>query len=477
MVRKTCDVAIVGSGFSGLVAANVLADRGLRVLLLDENIRMGGQVLRTLPWSRDASGAVGLRRHGFRLMDGMKREPIEVLNRTKVLDIDEELGLLAEEEERGIISVAPGMLLLATGARERFLPFKGWTLPGVISTGAAQILMKGYGVLPARRMLVSGTGPFLLALSAEFLRNHGKLLSILDMGGLREKLLLLTQGFYHFSKFMEGARYLSAILTAHVPFHHRTAVIEARGRGELDTVVAAKVSSSGSIMRGTERIYRTGCLAVGWGYTPNIELPQRAGCALTYNNTMGGWVVRVGDDLETTVDRVFAAGEITGIAGALKSINEGELAAYGILRKLGRDVDLRRLRLLERQRSRHLRSGVCFNKIHKLPDQAFQAIPDEVTICRCEDVKMGDIRRAVNEGYDTPAVLKRALRIGMGNCQGRTCAPLVYDILSSLTKRTAKDIPVLSVRSPVKAVAVRSFEMTPGLTQASTGLCGRDEGS
>lgn len=457
MVRKSCDVAIVGSGFSGLVAANILADRGLRVLVLDENIRMGGQVLRSLPWSADSSADGGLRRRGVRLIEGIKRKPIEVLNRTKVLDIDEQPALLAEMEEKEIITVAPRVVLLATGARERFLPFKGWTLPGVISTGAAQILMKGSGVLPARKMLVSGTGPFLLALSAEFLRNHGKLLSILDFGGPREKLLMLTQGFHHFSKVMEGARYLAAILTARVPFHHRTMVIEARGRGELDTVVAAGVSSSGSVMGGTERVYRTGCLAVGWGYTPNIELPQRAGCGLTYNTTMGGWVVRVGDDLETTVDRIFAAGEITGIAGALKSINEGELAAYGILRKLDRDVDLRRLRLVERQRSRHLRFGIYFNKLHKLPDAAFPAIPDEVTICRCEDVKMGDIRRAVNEGYDTPVMLKRALRIGMGNCQGRTCAPLVYDILSSLTKRTAKDIPVLSVRTPVKVVAVRSF--------------------
>jgi D-hydroxyproline dehydrogenase subunit alpha len=457
MVRKTCDVAVVGGGFSGLVAAKILADRGLRVSLLDENIRMGGQVLRSLPWSGDSSMSRGLRRHGLRLIDGMKRKPIEVLNRTKVLDIDEQLGLLAEREEKEIISVAPKMLLLATGAREKFLPFKGWTLPGVISTGAAQILMKGSGVLPARKMLVSGTGPFLFALSAEFLRNGGKLVSVLDLGRLREKLFMLTQGFYHFSKVMEGLSFLAAIMKARVPFHHRTAVIEARGCGELDTVVAAKVSRSGRNIGGTEKIYRTGCLAVGWGYTPNIELPQRAGCGLTYNSNMGGWVVRVGNDLETTVDRIFAAGEITGIAGAQKSINEGELAAYGILKKLGREVDLRRLRILERQRSLHLRFGICFNKLHKLPDGAFPAIPDEVTICRCEDVKMGDIRRAVNEGYDTPAMLKRALRIGMGNCQGRTCAPLIYDILSTLTKRTAEDIPVLSVRSPVKVVAVRSF--------------------
>jgi D-hydroxyproline dehydrogenase subunit alpha len=457
MVRKTCDVAIVGAGLSGLAAANILVDRGLRVLLLDENFRTGGQLLRSLPWSGDSSGARGLRRRGLRLIEEMKGKPIEVLNRAKVLDIDEERGLLAEMEEKELISVSAKVLLLATGAREKFLPFRGWTLPGVISTGAAQILMKGFGILPGKKMLVSGIGPFLLALSAEYLKNRGELLSVLDMGGLREKIFMLAHGLCHFSKVMEGAGYLVKIVAARVPYHHRTAVIEARGRGELDEVVTAKVSSHGGIVGGTERVYRTGCLAVGWGYTPNIELPQRAGCALIFKKTQGGWVVRVGADLETTIDRIFAAGEITGIAGALKSLQEGELAAYGILRKLGREVDLTRLRLLERQRRRQVRFGVHFNRLHRLPDGAFSAIPDEVTVCRCEDVKMGDVRKAVNEGYDTPTMLKRALRIGMGNCQGRTCASIIYDILASLTQRTTEDIPVLSVRGPVKAVAVRSF--------------------
>lgn len=457
MTRKTCDVAVVGSGFSGLEAANILAAQGLRVLLLDENIRMGGQLLRALPWPGESPGARGLRRYGFRLINGVRKGPVVVLNHAKVLDIDEHRGLLVEIEEREIITVTSSILLLATGARERFVPFKGWTLPGVISTGAAQILMKDSGVLPAGEMLVSGIGPFMLALSAEFLKNRGRLAAILDMGGLRDKLRLLAESFSFFSKVMEGAQHLAAVFMARVPLHHRTAVVEARGRGAVETVLAAKVSKGGAVIAGTERTYRIGCLAVGWGFTPNIELPQRAGCALHRDDSMGGWVVKVKADLETTVDRVFAAGEITGVAGALKSILEGRLAAQGILRALGREVDPRGMGHLQRQRRRHLRFGSCFNRLHRVPDEFLRSIPDEVTVCRCEDVKMGDIRKAVKEGYDTPAILKRALRTGMGNCQGRTCGPLLYDILAVLTKRKAEEIPPLSVRGPVKAVAVRSF--------------------
>jgi NADPH-dependent 2,4-dienoyl-CoA reductase/sulfur reductase-like enzyme len=457
MIRKKCDIAVVGSGFSGLVAANILAGRGLRVMLLDENIRMGGQMLRFLPWQGEPWKAGGLRRLGFQLIEGAKRKPIETMNRTKVLEVDNKRMLLAEKEGNEIISVESDLLLFATGARERFLPFNGWTIPGVISTGAAQILMKGSGVLPARKILIGGVGPFLLAVANEFLRNGGEVLAILDMGGLQEKLRLLPHGIHQLSKIIEGALNLSRIFLVRVPLLERTAIVEARGQPELTAVVAAKVDGKGSIVLGTESIYRTRCLAVGHGFSPNIELPQLAGCTLDHDQARGGWVVAVGPDLETSVDRVFAAGEITGIAGALKSVHEGQLAAYGMLHKLGKRFDSGLLERLRRQRALHLRFGKYFNGLHRIASQGVLSIPDETLICRCEEVRMKDIKRAFSEGHDTPPALKKALRIGMGNCQGRLCAPVIYDILSALTKKEGKDIPLLSVRSPVKPVAMRSF--------------------
>ena len=457
MTRNQCDIAVVGAGFSGLVAANILADRGLRVVLLDENLHIGGQLLRFPPWGGVPSKADRLRRFGFGLIDRVKRKPIEVFERTKVLDIVEQRHLLIERQESEIVIVEPHMLLLATGARERFLPFKGWTLPGVISTGAAQILMKSSGILPSREMLIAGMGPLLLAVAGEFLRQGGTLLSVLDLGGARDKFLLLTQTLHHLSKLTEGGFDLARVFLAGVPLCLRTAVVEARGGTELGAVVAAKIRKDGTVREGTERIYRTESLAVGHGFTPNLELARLAGCTIDHDGAGGGWVVRVNDDMETSVDRVFAAGEITGIAGALKSVCEGELAAYGMLRKIGKEIESKRMTRLIRERVRHLRFGKYFNALHRFPSQAVLSIPDEVTICRCEDVRMGDIKRAVAEGHDAPAAVKRALRIGMGNCQGRTCAPLLYDILSALKKKQGESIPVLSVRGPVKPVALRSL--------------------
>ncbi len=457
MIRRKCDIAVVGSGFAGLAAANILAGHGLRVMLLDENIRLGGQMLRSLPWQGEPWKTDRLRSFGFRLIEGVKRKSVEAVNRTKVLEVDPERMLLTEEDESEMMSVESDMLLFATGARERFLPFRGWTVPGVISTGAAQILMKSSGILPARKMLIAGAGPLLLAVANEFLKSGGHVLSILDMGGVREKLLLLAQGIHQPLKVAEGALFLSRIFLAGISLLHRTAIVEARGTPELNKVVTGKVADTGFIVQGTERIYKTRCLAVGHGFSPNIELPQLAGCALDYDRAKGGWVVAVGPELETSVDRVFAAGEITGIAGAPKSVHEGWLAAYGMLHKLGKRVDPEFLARLRKQRSRHLRFGRYLNALHEIPPQAVLSIPDETLICRCEEVRMKDIRRAFEEGHDTPAALKKALRIGMGNCQGRVCAPVMYDILSALTGRKGKDIPLLSVRSPVKPVAMRSL--------------------
>jgi len=457
MNRKQCDIAIVGSGFAGLVAANILADRGLGVLLLDENLHPGGQLLRRIPWQGGSSRPDRVRRFGFDLIGRLGTRRIEVLERTKVLDAVGQHHLLVEKDGSEITLIEPRMILLAAGARERFLPFKGWTLPGVISTGAAQILMKSSGVLPAAKMLVAGMGPLLVAVAAEFHRNGGSVPAVLDMSRMRDKLSVLTQTVHQISKLKEGISDLASLFLGRVPLHHRTAVVEARGGAELGSVVAARIGKDGAFLEGTERVYSTESLAVGYGFAPNIELAQVAGCATEYDRDKGGWVVWVGDELETSVAGIFAAGEITGIAGALKSLHEGELAAWGMLKKAGRDVDERRLARLQRARARHLRFGKRFNALHRFPERALLAIPDETAVCRCEDVRMGDIKRAVMEGHETPAALKRALRIGMGNCQGRTCAPLLYEILSALTKTPAERIPALSARSPVKPVAMGSF--------------------
>ncbi|HKJ99047.1 MAG TPA: FAD-dependent oxidoreductase [Desulfotignum sp.] len=455
--KKTCDVAIVGGGVSGLAAAAALADQKLDVLVLDENPRVGGRVFRTMPWPGNASRIQKIFPGRPRLLDKTATSSVTVLNHTQVMGIDKDLEILAEKDRKEIISIRPRMVLAATGARETFVPFPGWTLPGVMAAGGAQTLMKGTGVLPGQHMVLAGMGPFLSAVAGLYLKKRGRPAAILDFAKPADTCRLLVHGFRQGTKILEGARNLAGILLAGVPCRHRTMVVAAQGSRELEKVVAARVDSLGRIMEGTRITYKTECLATGWGFVPNLELPMQAGCGLIHDPDLGGWVVAVTHDCETSIPGIFAAGEITGIAGASMSMIEGELAALGILKKLGRNVDAHRMAVLQRQRKQSLSFSTWFNRLHRVPDAVFSAIPDTVTICRCEHITMGEIKTAVEKGYDTPAMLKKALRCGMGLCQGRTCGPIVNRILAALTRRSAGAFPFLPVRTPVKPISVRSF--------------------
>ena len=461
--RRAVDVVIIGSGFAGIVAANRLADLGIDLLLVDENIHLGGQLLRSIPRQLGSEGRPHrdhVKRIGFRFIDSLKQRRVRVMNRTRVLGVFPGHELLLEEDEQRVFTVTPKIILLATGARERFLPFKGWTLPGVISTGAVQVLIKSCGVLPAREGVIAGSGLFLFSVAYEMLRHGARVKAVLEQTPMLSKAMLLGQVFHQWPKFAEGARFLSRIYLSGVPVRYTSQVIEARGNGRLQEVVIGRVDSRGNPIAGKEQVIPSGLLAVGNGFAANIELGIAAGCDSEFDKTKGGWVLRVGDDLETSQPGIFAAGEVTGIAGALKSITEGEIAALAIGTRLGKATAAtysRQMQRLTRQRAHHLRFGTYFNTLYGIPRAAYAAIPDETVICRCEDVTMGDIRQAVAAGYDRPEFLKVAQRVAMGDCQGRTCAPIVYDVLSELTGRPVHSFKPFSIRPPVKPATTGSL--------------------
>ncbi|HSV92114.1 MAG TPA: FAD-dependent oxidoreductase, partial [Desulfobacterales bacterium] len=171
MPCRKADVAIVGGGLAGLAAADRLARCGARVVLLDDNAGLGGQYLRG---GRAAGGGWdALKRHGLDTIDRLESAGVEIRRGAEVLGIEPGFELLAAQGGE-LSTVRCERVLLATGARERFMPFPGWTLPGVMSTGAAQILIKQSGILPARRTLVGGAGLFLNAVAGDIVKNGGR---------------------------------------------------------------------------------------------------------------------------------------------------------------------------------------------------------------------------------------------------------------------------------------------------------------
>jgi NADPH-dependent 2,4-dienoyl-CoA reductase/sulfur reductase-like enzyme len=445
----------VGGGLAGIAAADRLARCGARVVLIDDNAQPGGQYLRG---GRAAGARDDLRRRGLEVIDRLEAAGVEIRCGAELLGIEPGFELLVARGGE-LSAVRCERILLATGARERFMPFSGWTLPGVMSTGAAQILIKQSGVLPARRTLVGGAGLFLNAVAGDIVKNGGRVSAVADEAP-RHTLVPppgLILGAWR--KFAQGGAVLARLLTARTPLLARTRIVAAHGDDGLREVVTARVDRSGAVVAGTERTLAAEALAVGFGFTANIEAARLAGCEVAHNEGLGGWVVRVDAELETTVPGVYAAGEITAVGGAAKSWTEGRLAADAILRRTGflKPGELQaETAALRRRRNGQMAFARYFNSRHTFGPEYMarwvQTLADDVPLCRCESVTVGAVRRAVAEGFATPAGVKKATRCGMGICQGSTCRTILAEVLAALTGRPVAQLPLPTVRMPLKPV-------------------------
>jgi len=351
-------------------------------------------------------------------------------------------------------------LLLAPGARERFLPFPGWTLPGVLSTGALQSLLRGQSILPAESIVLAGSGLFLLAAAAETVRAGGKVTAVLEATPLARKLGLLRPLLALPARWTEELGHLATLLAHRVPLRHRSVVVRAEGEGRLERIVTARLDNHGKPIEASERTLPCDCLALGGGFAPNIELAQLAGIGPVFDPSRGGWVIPVSDSQETEVEHVYAAGEITGIVGAAGARIEGEIAARAILRAMGRgsgDEDDRQLARLRRQRQRLIAFAGRFNTRFTFPAELWQGIPDETPLCRCEDVSMSEVRQALDAGYTSLQALKTVVRVGMGECQGRICGPILQEVFAAVAPEGTPPLPPPTVRPPVKPATLESL--------------------
>ena len=333
-----------------------------------------------------------------------------------------------------------------------------------MSLGAAQILMKSHGVLPALHTLIAGTSPLMMVLASEILNNKGKVSAILDENPFRKKLSFLPLTQHHWPKLLEGAFYTAQMMCSRVPMANQTRVIEARGKENLASVIVAKTAHDRHVITGTETEYPTQALTIGYGFVPNIELAVQAGCDIEYHADGGGWIVTVDKNLESSVNSIYAVGEITGIAGGKKSYIQGKLASISVLKKLDKlnfknkgSSLLAQVKQLHSLNQKQTTYAAFLNRLCRLPQVAYSLIPDDTLICRCENITMGTIKKSIEQGFITSGGIKKATRCGMGRCQGRICGTIIFDIITALTKKSPYDIGPSLSRAPVKNVAISSF--------------------
>lgn len=390
MSGRECDVLVVGAGPAGIAAACRAAECGRSVLLADENPACGGQI-----WRADRSSAATPAAAEW--LARLAASGVEILPGAAAFEADADAGVLRFEHQFETVEVHCRRLVLATGARELFLPFPGWTLPGVIGAGGLQALVKGGFPVAGRRVVVAGSGPLLLA-AAGLLGLHGaKMLGVYEQTSLANLARFSLQLWTFPKKLLEAIRLAMAARGVHL----RSGWWVASAGGTNARLEWVKLTDG---WRQTK--VECDLLACGYGLRPNTELAQFIGCR------MSAGAVAVDEFQNTSVDGVLAAGEVTGIGGAELSLEEGSVAGYAAADEPDR------ARAHFAARARYQGFAAALERAFTLRQELKSAVTAETIVCRCEDVTAGRL-----DEFKSWKEAKLGSRCGMGACQGRTCGP------------------------------------------------------
>ncbi|MDR3702839.1 MAG: FAD/NAD(P)-binding oxidoreductase [Candidatus Sulfopaludibacter sp.] len=387
------DVVVVGAGPAGLAAACRAAESGARVALVDDNPVAGGQIWRAGGGRPAGPAAAWIRR--------AERNGVEWLAGARVFAVPEP-GKLTIEQFAGDRELGYEKLILATGARERFLPFPGWTLPNVMGAGGLQALAKSGLDVAGKPVVVAGSGPLLLAV-AKYLRARGARVLLIAEQADQAALLRFGVGLVAYPGKLAQAVQLRAGLFG-IPYLTGCWPVEARGPEKLESVM----------LRRGRKTWTERCdyLACGFGLAPNLELAALLGCRMSATG------VAVDELQQTSVAGVYSAGEATGIGGLDLALTEGEIAGFAAAGKT------REARARFGARERHRRFAGGLERAFALREELKHLAQDDTLLCRCEDVPLGRVRGCM--GWREA---KLHTRCGMGPCQGRVCGGAVEFLL------------------------------------------------
>lgn len=475
------DLAVVGAGPAGLAAAVAAAEHGLRVALIDAGHQTGGQFWRhpneaTTGHDADGGGSSprpGEEGHGQHLWSrftdlrerlGVVRERSERLSHhcgrnvwlIEPVRSGYRLHLTPKDSDLGEPYPGPApsrviarSVVLCPGGYDRQLPIPGWDLPGVMAAGGVQALMKASRTVAGTRVVVAGTGPFLLPVAAGLAEAGATVVAVCEAGSPIGWARTPWGAAAWPAKALEAAEYAARFIRHRIPLRTRTVVTEILGDRQVEKVRLGRLDRSGRLVgdRAGEEV-EVDLVATGWGFTPSMELMVSLGCA-TRVDTDQSLVTVVDAHQRTDVAGVYAAGEATGVGGAALALAEGELAGLTAARDAGRPVEPAAARRLRRRIGRGRAFARAMHRAHPIPTGWRDWLSAETVLCRCEEVTVGEVAAVCEElGATDARTVKMLARPGMGWCQGRVCgfatacllspggrAPAAADLVSA-SKRT-----------------------------------------
>ncbi len=449
MMNKDYDVVIVGAGFAGIKASLLLENYNLNICVIDEGIQAGGQFIRYKDGTQNSS-KIPTYNKGLSLVKKFNESSITYLNKSELIFINKEKEILVKLKDDSLKMIKPKTIIFAMGAREIVEPFKGWDLPGIITTGAMQILLKTSGKVFANEITIAGSGILHYAAAVTWLEKGGKIKSFYDGNSLSNKFKMLSSALSSSDKRADLFAMSLNMIKIQMNAKNNIKVIEAKGNNKLESIILAKIDSKGNIIKGTEFEEKTSLLAIGNGLIANLDVATAAGCQTIYDDKLGGLVLKTNKLLETTQDNIFSAGASNCIGGADKAQIDGEICAYSVLFKL-KLIDFNLYSKLTEKLFIYRKKAVIFAKtlsnMQSFNLNEIRNLDKNTTICRCENIKIKDITNAIEFGLTSINSIKKKTRSGMGNCQGKTCSELVRAILQS---KGHNDTSHIKARAPLK---------------------------
>ncbi|MFO0992321.1 MAG: FAD-dependent oxidoreductase [Hyphomicrobiales bacterium] len=440
------ELLIIGAGPGGLAAAIAARRAGRAVTIVDERAHAGGQYFKQLS-VEGANPPDAQHQEGARLIATARQLGVEFEERVTVWGAfpPNEFGVVKDGRARRYL---PSATIIATGAYERGWPVPGWTLPGVMTTGAAQTLWRTARRLPGKRVLIAGNGPLNLQLAAELIEGGAQVLAVVEAAakpGLAQLPALFAMLTVAPGLVRDGLKY-----------HARR---RAGGARMIYGAVVNSIEKTAAGLRasvGAEN-FEVDVVCLGYGFEPANELLRALGCAHDFDAGRRQLVTRLGENGLTDRAGIYALGDCTGLGGARIAMAQGTLAGLAAAEFLGTPMtdDLRRMREgALRDKARHRRFQQALWQIYAAPAGAAKLATPETLICRCEEVSFADVEAALGEGLEGLGTVKRRTRIGMGRCQGRYCAAVLDSLLAEHCGRPRSEFSGMAPRPPTKPVRI-----------------------
>ncbi|MFM0413215.1 FAD-dependent oxidoreductase [Paraburkholderia aromaticivorans] len=450
-------IVIVGAGPAGVRAAETLVAAGAKPIVIDENARWGGQIYRQPPanggFERSKKTLYGFEAHKADALHSTMAALLPHLDyRPDTLAWACEAGHLDTLHAGRELRVPFSHLIIASGAADRVLPVPGWTLPGVYTLGAAQVALKAQGCAIGRRVVLAGTGPLLYLVAYQYVKAGAHVVAVLDTSPLAQQIAAAPKLARLPSTFAKGLYYVGWLKTRGVRIERDVSLLGIRGVDGVESL-EWRAARNGSA---TETI---ACDAVGvsFGLKPETQLADLAGCRFRFDATNRCWLPEVDAAGRSSVRGLYLAGDGAGIAGADAAELAGRRAALALLDDLGiahpRGPGMPDAASIERSLKRIavFREGI--ETAFAPPAKCASQWPDDMTVCRCEEIDAGTLRRCIRGGEANEINRLKALtRVGMGRCQGRMCGEAALTLLSEETGKPLEAVGRLRSQPPVKPI-------------------------